>query len=149
MRRFIRKIRRKIKGGSGVRMDVSIIDIQPNVNFEVYWKVLAHGRGPAIILNAFDREIIKFDCFGKWKGHYHISPCYGLRIYLLEETALEQIQRAKKELLINGQRYLGIQSDRRIKNLVFDEERLAAALNRAEEQMMFLLENIQELEGIK
>jgi len=35
----------------------------------IYWKSLEIGTGPAVFLQAFDLEIVKFDCLGKDKGH--------------------------------------------------------------------------------
>lgn len=94
-----------------------IYKVQEDVVFEVYTKSLSIGAGPAVILKAFGQEILKFDCFGKEKGHYHISPNYGFRILFVEQTVPKQIQRTIQELKVNGMRYLKMQKDPRIKEL--------------------------------
>lgn len=97
--------------------DEVIFKVQEDVIFQVYWKSLSIGTGPAVILKVFNEEILKFDCFGKEKGHYHIAPHYHFRIYFIEETVEEQIHRTIKELEMNGLRYLKMQKDPKIKAL--------------------------------
>lgn len=97
--------------------DEVIFKIQDDVFFQVYWKSFQVGTGPAVILKAFGQEVLKFDCFGKEKGHYHIAPNYDFRIYFVEDTVDQQIQRTILELRVNGLRYLKIQKDPRIKTI--------------------------------
>ena len=72
-----------------MHQDEVIFKIQEDVLFQVYWKSLPIGTGPAVILKAFGQEILKFDCFGKEKGHFHVAPNYEFRIYFGEETVPE------------------------------------------------------------
>jgi len=39
-------------------MDVEEIPVCDNLSFLVYWKILAIGKGPAVVLKAFDKEIL-------------------------------------------------------------------------------------------
>jgi len=157
-RRLIKKVLRKFRlidqsnsQGKNVRIrkDVEIISIQPNLEFEVYWKVLSIGRGPAVILKANGKEVMKFDAFGKNKGHYHIAPCYNLRIFFPEETAQQQIQRTSLELQKNAQKYLEIQSDSRIKQIRIDDDKLSNATQKVVERMTYFLQEVPELESLR
>ena len=56
-----------------LRKDLLNIKVIEDVYFQVYWKVLEHGKGPAVILYVNRKEVLKFDCFGKDKGHFHIA----------------------------------------------------------------------------
>jgi hypothetical protein len=122
--------------------DEVIFKIQENVIFQVYWKSFQVGTGPAVILKAFGQEILKFDCFGKEKGHYHIAPNYEFRIYFVEETVSEQIQRTIKELEINGLRYLKMQQDPRIKALDFSTSSYTEVLKLVESTLIQYHENL-------
>jgi len=64
---------------AGIRRDVEWIGVQPDVDLEVYWKILPIGKGPAISLYAFGFEILKFDCFGARGGHFHLFLVWPLR----------------------------------------------------------------------
>lgn len=99
------------------RMDLKELAICDNLSFLVYWKILEIGKGPAVILKAFDKEILKFDCFGEKDGHYHIAPNYDFRIYFLEKTVSDQVKRTVAELKINGLKYLSLQKDPKIRAL--------------------------------
>ena len=153
MKRFVRKVLLKLRILNPPRPKVAhresvIISIQPNLEFEIYWKALDIGKGPAIILKAYAREIMKFDCFGKDKGHYHIAPHYGFRIYFLEEKAIDQIERTVEELRKNAQKYLSVQQDSEIRKLIIDQQRFELSVKKAEEKLKYFLYNIPELEEL-
>jgi hypothetical protein len=131
-----------------VRRDLCVIPIQDGLQLEVYWKVLAIGKGPAVIFRAHGRQIMKYDCFGQGKGHYHIAPNWGARIYFQEATALEQIYRASRELRRNAQRSLRLQGDERIKNTIVNRKSLAVAAEQAASKMTSFLADVSELEDI-
>jgi hypothetical protein len=116
--------------------DEVILKIQDEVFFQVYWKSLQIGMGPAVILKAYGQEILKFDCFGKEKGHYHIAPNYDFRIYFVEETIIDQIHRTIQELEINGLRYLKMQKDPKIKALNFSLPQYKETLKLVEAMLM-------------
>jgi hypothetical protein len=122
--------------------DEVIFKIQDDVFFQVYWKSLHVGTGPAVILKAFGQEILKFDCFGKEKGHYHIAPNYEFRIYFVEETVSEQIKRTIKELETNGLRYLKMQRDPRIKALDLSTSSYTEVLKLVESTLIQYHENL-------
>src|SRR5438552_16915510 len=107
---------------AGIRRDVEWIHVQPDVDLEVYWKVLPIGKGPAISLYAFGFQILKFDCFGATDGHFHLflvcpSPTSEDRIWLPEPNATAQVERAIFELKRNAPDYLQRHADERVRRL--------------------------------
>lgn len=142
---------RKAKNGQkkSVRKDVEIIPIQADLKFEVYWKILKIGKGPALILKSRGKEIMKFDCFGKDDGHYHVAPHYNFRIFFPEEKAMDQIKRTGFELRRNAQKYLALQSDEKIRQIKIDEKKFSAAIQKAEEKMIYFLETIPQFEELR
>lgn len=139
MRKILSKIYRKLfkrpVTSQIKRNDLKTFQIEENLNLLVYWKSLEIGIGPAVILQAFDLEILKFDCFGKDKGHYHIAPHYDFRIYFIEETVPDQIKRTINELRLNGFRYLKNQKDPRFKSFTLDESNYSLKLDQVEKML--------------
>jgi hypothetical protein len=72
----LRKLRLLDQLKDQVRKDVEIISIQLNLELVVYWKVLRIGKGPVVTLRAYGNEVLKFDCFRKDDGHYHVAPIF-------------------------------------------------------------------------
>jgi hypothetical protein len=128
-----------------IRKDLQIIPIEENLKLLVYWKVLEIGKGPAVILQAFDKEILKFDCFGKSKGHFHIAPHYDFRIFFFEESVPEQISRTLSELRLNGLRYLKMQADPRISSIYPDPQKYLDAILQAEKLLTHFHQTVEEL----
>lgn len=130
------------------RRDLQKIEIQANLYFLVYWKELSIGKGPAVTLNAFDKEILKFDCFGKEKGHFHIYPYEQLRIFFTEDNARSQCDRTFNEITCNGARYIKQFPNRAIKELDVDHEKLEEAAMKARKIMISFLEEIDVLQDL-
>lgn len=128
------------------RMDLKEISISENLSFLVYWKVLEIGKGPAVILKAFGKEILKFDCFGKKDGHFHIAPHYEFRIYFTEETVPDQIQRTLTELRINALRYLAFQPEPQIRALRPNPIKYNSAIGEVEKQMTHFFQTVKEIQ---
>lgn len=131
-----------------IRQDVETIPVQPNVNLIVYWKVLQVGKGPALILKAHGKEVLKFDCFGRGDGHYHVAPNYAERIFFEEQTASAQIERTSKELKEKAQFYLENQKEENIRIIKIDQEKLIHAIDLAKSKMIYFLKVIPELEEL-
>ena len=89
---------------NNLRKDLYKIDIEDNVYFLVFHKSLSFGFGPSLSLYINNKEILKFDCFGDKKGHYHINN--SERIFFIENTCLEQINKIIYELSNNLNYYL-------------------------------------------
>lgn len=152
----MKKILRKLKlydqqsvRRESIRKDVEIIPIQTNLELVVYWKVLRIGKGPAVILQAHKKEILKFDCFGKDDGHFHAAPNYGKRIFFEEETALDQIEQTVRELNEKGQFYLNKQEQSAIRNIEIDQEKLSKAVEQAKKKMILFVETVPELDELR
>ena len=104
---------RKQASGSYDHRDPVFLSVTPDVVFEIYWKDVEAGKGPALIVWCRFRKILKFDCFGKGRGHYHVALPAGLqrsrefdRIHLPEDTVEGQIERVAFELRMNLRYYL-------------------------------------------
>ncbi len=135
---------------AGIRRDVEWIRIQPEVDLEVYWKILSIGKGPTISLYAFGFHILKFDCFGATDGHFHLflgwpSPTSEDRIWLPEPNATAQVERAMFELRRNVTYYLQRHSDQRVRCLRLQSEAWSTACTRAREKMLHFLRTVPEL----
>ena len=150
MFKFLRKINFFLKPKKDFvkHNEEKIYGVQKDLIFQVYWKSLSIGKGPAVILKAFDKEILKFDCLGKDRGHYHIAPYYHFRIYFIEETVQDQIKRSLQELRTNGMKYLALQKDQKIKDLKVDIEQYKKILDLVERKLISFHFNIQK-ENIK
>lgn len=156
MKRFLKKILVKLRildrqsnHKESIRKDVEVIPVQPNLEFVVYWKVLEVGKGPALILKAYGKEILKFDCFGKNDGHFHAAPDYGKRIFFEEQTASAQIEQTESELKANAQFYLESQEEVRIRKIKIDQENFKTAIDVAKKKLNHFLQTIPELEEIR
>ncbi len=131
-----------------IRKDVHRIDIQEYVYFNVYWKVLKIGKGPAATLNIHNKEILKFDCFGKDDGHFHVSPNYNKRIFFEENSAREQINRTSSELKNNLNKYLDMNNDKKVGEIEINNNNLELAVDEMQEKMIRFLETVPEIRGI-
>ena len=139
---------------AGIRRDVEWIGVQPDVDLEVYWKVLPIGKGPAISLYAFGFQILKFDCFGATDGHFHLflgwpSPTSEDRIWLPEPNATAQVERAIFELRRNAPYYLQRHADERVRRLRLESEAWSTACTRARDKMLHFLRSVPELADVK
>lgn len=115
-----------------VHEDEIFYRVDDDLIFQVYWKCLPIGRGPAVILNALNQEILKFDCFGEGMGHYHVAPYFNLRIFFAENSVDRQITQTIEILRSNGLKYLSLQNDPKIKNLKPDIEAYKEVLEKVE-----------------
>lgn len=147
-KRVLRKLKLTTSSSSTPvkRMDLKEIVICDHLSFLVYWKILEIGKGPAVILKAFDKEILKFDCFGEKDGHYHIAPNYDFRIYFLEKTVSEQVQRTVAELKINGLRYLSLQKEPEIRNIKPNPTQYNSAVDSVEKLLIHFHQTVKEIQ---
>ena len=133
-----------------IRKDIVDIIIQDGVFLEVYWKILEIGKGPAVTLVVYDYEILRFDCFGKEKGHYHImlreyENKSEQRIYFPEKTVEEQIDRTVFEITGNLYYYIHRNPIRKVRNMKISEDRLWEAARQAKIKMYEYYKNVPEL----
>ncbi len=60
------------------RKDLVEYPIQDNLRLDVYWRDDKAGFGPAASVYAYDKEVLRLDCFGEakkqgGKGHCHMN----------------------------------------------------------------------------
>lgn len=147
----VKKKKDPINNPPRLRKDVKNIKIQDNVYFQVYWKVLDVGKGPAVILFIFGEEILKFDCFGKGKGHYHIrseNSLYSERIFFEENNASDQIDRTISEISNNIKMFLQQNKRKKVRELEITQEKLEQAIDEVKFHMIKFLNTIPELSDI-
>jgi hypothetical protein len=106
------------------RNDMQCFKVDDKVNLSVFWKNIPIGCGPAICLFSHGKEILKFDCFGPSKGHFHITTVHPwkwnnlgreTRLYFIEQEITDQIERSIFELDKNLHYYLQRHPDPRIR----------------------------------
>ena len=117
-----------------IRKDVVKLDIQNNAYFLIYHKNIDIGFGPTVALYIYDKEFLKFDCFGSLEGHYHILNKQE-RIYFKEQTVAQQIAKAIYELQ-NVSPYLACCTNIEIKSFQFDIAILTAKLVTVEQLLI-------------
>ena len=134
---------RKRPGRSHDHRDATFLMLTPEIVFETCWKDVEAGRGPALIVWVDDCRILKFDCFGKGRGHYHVSsrglslqPVSRDRLYLPEETIEAQIERVAFELKTNLAYYLAHAPSRRARRARIPERVLAQGVEEARSSML-------------
>ena len=136
----------------GPRKNVVRYEIQDGVWLEVYWKVLEIGRGPGVSFYAFGEEVLRFDCFGENRGHFHVnlkqpSKIDGAqnRLYFYEKSVENQINRTAFELAQNLLYYLQRNRHSKIRNLRLDTEKLKTVILKTSDQMLRYSSTISEL----
>lgn|GEM_PF-3125617 len=144
-----RLIRRKIASGLDLDTgpfnrpidDVKLIPIQPDSYLAVYYKRYDTGVGPGVSLYIHENEILRFDCFGKGRGHYHSLPCLSAlpgdeQIGFATETVKSQVSETVEEITGNHAAHLGKHFLGNIRNFRLAKACLTAAVDAAYERML-------------
>jgi len=121
--------------------DVELIPIQPGGYLAVYFKRYGADVGPGVSLYVLANEILRFDCFGAARGHYHSLPCLSAfpgseAIDLAGDSIFAQIDQAATEISENHAAHLAKHFRRRIREFRFDQASLDAAVSAARERML-------------
>ena len=123
--------------------DVVIYPVQDHAYVAVYWKDLPIGKGPCASLYVYDKEILKFDCFGEGRGHYHTHMNQSSlvrngeeRLYFYERTIEDQVERSIFEIQKNAAYHLQRNYDPRITFFKLDPSRLEAVCREAKAKML-------------
>lgn len=120
-----------------LRKDLYKIEIDSNVYLLVFHKMLPIGFGSALSLYINNWEFLKFDCFGKEKGHFHIySGSKNKTIYFVETTCEEQIEKSIYEISTNLKTYLTNVNNSKIKNVSINYEKIKYCLQEAKNKML-------------
>ena len=111
------------------RKDIVILPLGNNANLEVYWREDKLGIGPAASVYIYNREVLRFDCFGEEEGHFHISTPYkgsiaSDRIYYTEKNVEDQIDRTFFEIKTNIFSYINMHPSKRIRGIQLDKKNL-------------------------
>ena len=145
-----RPVRRKLTKGlnldtgpfNRVIADVQLVPIQRDSYLAVYFKDYGtQGIGPGVSLYVFENEILRFDCFGDARGHYHSMPCLApypqrQRISFAETEVEDQVDESAEEIVCNHSRHLVGHFRHRIRTYTFSRPRLEAAVDMARDLML-------------
>lgn len=121
--------------------DVELIPVQPDSYLAVYFKRYGRSTGPGVSLYVLDNEILRFDCFGPGRGHYHCLPCLApypgrKRIKFDADSVEAQISWCVEEISRNNAAHLAGHFRRYIREFRFEQTRLDAAAAEAGDRMM-------------
>lgn len=121
--------------GSGAprvfRKDSMNLPIQDGAYFVVFHKFLDDGAGPAISLYVKGSEILKYDCFGPGKGHYHVRPNFSERLPLEAQRIEHQIQESIRDIRDKSTLRLSQQAEAEIRDFTLDRMAFEIALEEA------------------
>jgi hypothetical protein len=133
------------------RNDTECFKVSDKVKFKVFWKNISIGGGPAVCLFIYNKEVLKFDCFGPNKGHFHITTVHPwkfnnkrreTRIYMMEQNIAAQIERSIFELNKNLHYYLQRHPDPRIRYHNINMQDYRMALDDAKHLMIKFTEDV-------
>jgi hypothetical protein len=145
VRFVVKRVWKRLVPYSGPRSEIRTFDVQPGVYLSVFWKVVVNGVGPGIVCVVADDEVLRFDCFGKGDGHYHILPkAETVRLRFAEETVEEQIDRAAFELTANLAAHLRRSPNPLVRWKRIDREKLATAVEAARRAALSLQHSRQQ-----
>ncbi|MEM9922570.1 MAG: hypothetical protein AAF915_02245 [Cyanobacteria bacterium P01_D01_bin.50] len=136
-----------------IRKDSIKFNIDDHVYLEVYWKIYGIGKGPALIVNALGEEVLKFDCYGPGKGHYHVivtelQPNCRSILHLPEQTVELQIERAIFEIKNNLNWYLERHPLAKIRKLKIQKSQLQAVTEELHNQMIEYHEKVSQIQTV-
>lgn len=146
---FIHNKDRK-KRSSKIRESVKTLTVQQGLELDSYWKDMGEiGHGPALAVYVLGIMVLKFDCFGLGKGHYHVYHTKaitesGKRIFFSEGTPEAQIKITRTEILNNLAKLLDSSHFERVKRFEVDQAKLIPVLNQIESQLLDLLRYSQK-----
>lgn len=110
------------------RKDVTRFPVEQGIYIDVFWKALPAATGPAFSLFAYDEEVLRLDCGGPGRGHFHASfltkqHTWKNRNQFFESTRETQIERAVFELQNNIGYYLERHPWKKIREIELAGER--------------------------
>lgn len=120
--------------------NVNLFLIQADAYLATYAKYYGTDVGVGVSLYLLDNEVMRFDCFGTERGHFHALPCMtalpgSQRIDFDSPTIDGQIAQTATELLERLDGHLAGHFRRRIKEFELDREAFASAVASATERM--------------
>ncbi len=140
------RLRRLIYGvPPNPRHHVHNYEIQPGAYLQVYSKEVkvAENGGLGCSLFVLGVEVLRLDCFGPY-GHWHQYPKYRPvsknaegRMFFMEETSEEQIERSIFELKRNALYHVQRSPDPKAREFKLDVQRTCEEAARAREQLLY------------
>ena len=129
------------------RMDLKRFQVSEDFYIDVFWKELPIGVGPALSVYLFGYEVLKFDCFGKDKGHFHVKSMVpekntDSRIFFYEESREAQIEHTLYELLHNLTYYQIRSPQKGVRDLTIDHRKLEQLIPTIRSLMLSYLKSI-------
>jgi hypothetical protein len=134
------------------RQEIVCYRIQPGLYLDVFWKILPIGKGPALSIFLHEQELLRFDCYGGGKGHYHLQFCeggIGRRHRLSGKTVAEQID----TIFLNLSDYLSLQihqhTNPKLRHFSVNTEQLGIVCVQARHQMHDYVNQVPQLEDLR
>lgn len=118
----------------------------PEVQLVVYWTDGHFGSGPSASLFVLENEVLRLDCLGADRGHYHINPrqvnfMADRTVQLLFQPGSyeDHIRRAAFELRANTSTAIKMNRDPRVRRFTLGQTELERSAEYLQEQMFELL----------
>jgi hypothetical protein len=134
------------------RQEIVCYRIQPGLYLDIFWKILPIGKEPALSIFLHEQELLRFDCFGGGKGHYHLLFCdsgFSYRHRLSGETVSAQID----AIFLNLNDYLSLHihhhTNPKLRDFSINTERLNMVCAQARLQMHDYVNEVPQLEDLR
>lgn len=142
------------------RQDWTRNPMAPGIDLMTYWldeRLGGGGTGPCIAIFCQGYEVLRFDCFGGTRGHFHITPFTPWTIFnskgerrlqFREQTPKEQIEHALFEITENLDFYLQLNPRRSVRKIRVDRETRERVCAAARQQLHAHLANVPQLQAL-
>jgi hypothetical protein len=139
------------------RQDWTIHPVAPGVDLVTFWldqRIGGGGTGVCMSLFCHGYEVLRFDCFGKDSGHYHLSPLtlWPVRRRVLgfyEDTVEGQVEEALFQIDQNLDFYLQLNPRRCVRKLRVDRAARKQACDRARARLHEHLNGVPVLQPLR
>lgn len=138
------------------RQNAMVHPVAANVDLVSFWldqRIGGGGTGPCLALYCFGYEVLRFDCFGGERGHFHAAPftpwsTRSGRFRFEQKTIAAQIEHSLFELTENLDCYLHMNPRRRVRQLRVPRAQLLAACDRARARLAQHLASVPVLQAL-
>jgi hypothetical protein len=139
------------------RQDWTIHPVAPGVDLVTFWldqRIGGGGTGVCMSLFCHGYEVLRFDCFGRDSGHYHLAP---LTLWPVRRRVLgfyaQSIEGQVDEALFHIERnldyYLQLNPRRSVRRLRIETEDRKHACSRARARIHEYLEAVPVLQPLR
>jgi len=131
---------------------VNVFPIQENVVLETSYMGPEFGPGPVASIYIFDHEVMRLDCLGGDRGHFHVNMTQSLfrpngenaRFYFPEGTVEEHIECAAFQLRRNLDYARSQNYRRRVRSVELDRSRIEVVSRQMREELRRLHRQMEE-----